>query len=438
MTKTGRATVKSIASYALAGGIKGLCLWFIFILFARNTSTEIAGQFALAIAIVSPTFALLSLNLRVVVATDQQDDYHFFEYQKLRLICSVAAALLSLVLGLLLGFGTGVLLAILVSLIVARLFETNSDIRFGIMQKNNRLDLAALSMILSSVGSALSVLIVFWLTASITTAILVYPIGYIIVFYIVDRPNSRRFLTDDPNEFRIGNLSWNRLGAIALLSAPLGVVFFLLMYRANVPKYALTWFLTKSDVAIFTALVCFVPLFVLPITAANQTLSPRLAKLFAQGKIKKFVRLHSMLFLIAATVSASAILFAVFFGGPVLRYLYGEQYVLPTELLILLAGQSLCFFSGCVGTGLSAMRKFSMQGMLAIVSAIVVTVAAIPLVYYHGLVGACWLPAVDGLTRLVLTSTAYIVLLRQQWTPRHRTPDDQNFAYLATAAKDPR
>ena len=103
--------------------------WVILIFFARMTNQENLGQYALALAIVTPVFAISNLQLRPLYILDvnSEQKYTYTHFYYLRLICSFIALACCLVLGLF--FNVSILVLLLVGLL--KFFESYSDIIYA-------------------------------------------------------------------------------------------------------------------------------------------------------------------------------------------------------------------------------------------------------------------------------------------------------------------
>lgn len=88
-----------------------------FDFFARMTNQENLGQYALALAIVTPIFAVGNLQLRPLYILDvnSEQKYTYTHFYYLRLICSFIALACCLVLGLF--FNVSILVLLLVGLL---------------------------------------------------------------------------------------------------------------------------------------------------------------------------------------------------------------------------------------------------------------------------------------------------------------------------------
>src|SRR5690606_20475603 len=63
--------------------------WGMLVVLAKLGSPSVVGQFAYALAIVSPAILFGNLQLRAILATDIETEYEFGDYVALRLLTSM-------------------------------------------------------------------------------------------------------------------------------------------------------------------------------------------------------------------------------------------------------------------------------------------------------------------------------------------------------------
>src|SRR5262245_666474 len=119
--------------------------WAILSLIAKIGGRETLGQYAWALAVTAPVAMLVHLNLRAVIATDVSHKNAFRDYLSVRLwttgVGVLAIAVLSWVLARSLSMAVVILAAG-----VAQSAENVSDAFYGALQRRQRMDRIALSM----------------------------------------------------------------------------------------------------------------------------------------------------------------------------------------------------------------------------------------------------------------------------------------------------
>ena len=150
-------SLRSGFAWSFAGNVvNGASQWLILALIARFTSVELLGQYALALAVASPIAMLAHMNLRTVLATDVEGEHPLRAYLTARIWVALA------------GLGATAAIAFfwrpfwpvgitIVVLGAALAIESCQDLCYGLMQRNERLDLVAKSMVIRGILVALLV-----------------------------------------------------------------------------------------------------------------------------------------------------------------------------------------------------------------------------------------------------------------------------------------
>ena len=128
-------------------------------------STVTVGRFALASAIASPVIMFASLQLRSVLAADSEDAHEFRDYLAVRLLLLPVAMLV--VMGIALGGYTSAQATAIMLFGLARCIEAVSDIFYGVAQKNDRMDLVAISKVIKGIAALCLFGVTFHLTDSL-------------------------------------------------------------------------------------------------------------------------------------------------------------------------------------------------------------------------------------------------------------------------------
>jgi O-antigen/teichoic acid export membrane protein len=78
--------------------VYALCQFGILSSIAKLGNPTMMGQFALALAISAPIFMFSNMGLRPILATDAGGNYEFSEYLGLRILCSLQAFLVLIII----------------------------------------------------------------------------------------------------------------------------------------------------------------------------------------------------------------------------------------------------------------------------------------------------------------------------------------------------
>src|SRR4051812_26263510 len=89
--------VGNMSSSVIGSGVYSACQWCVLVTIAHLGSRAMLGQYALALAITTPVFALTSLNARAVQASDTAQEYPFRAYLSLRFVTTAVALAIVLI-----------------------------------------------------------------------------------------------------------------------------------------------------------------------------------------------------------------------------------------------------------------------------------------------------------------------------------------------------
>jgi len=167
----------------------------------------------------------------------------------------------------------------------------------------------------------------------------------------------------------------------------MGWVVFVLSLSSNLPRYFLQSTLGEEGLGLFSAVAALPGVLVLVINPLTHSVLPRLARLYADRdrtfwgvmiKSSIFVFVGGLLF-----VWATAIM-----GNQLLRNLYGEPYSGLGWLLVLLGvAATVQNLSTMFGAGLTAMRRFLVQGFASTIYCALTFVLCFELIPRYGLLG---------------------------------------------------
>ena len=143
--------------------------WALLSLLAKLGGGEMLGQYALALAVTAPVVMLSHLNLRAVIATDVTGRHPFGDYLAVRL--GATALGLAAIACARRGRETdGPIALVILAVGIAQSAENVSDAFYGALQRHERMDRIARSMMGRAALSALALGGALWLTGSIVAA----------------------------------------------------------------------------------------------------------------------------------------------------------------------------------------------------------------------------------------------------------------------------
>jgi O-antigen/teichoic acid export membrane protein len=352
---------------------------------AKLGSPSIVGQFTLGLAISAPVFMFTNLQLRAVQATDVNAECSFGDYFTLRLL----ATLLGLItIAALLPFVVSSSAVRLVVLLVAvsKCIECMSDVTAGLLQREEKLKRVAISLMIRGCGSLLVFSLAFVWFRNLALAVTAMCGVWFAVLLFYDVPNVKALIGRQEAFFRFDRRALWRL---AMLGLPLGWVATCASLNVNLPRYFLEHYRGLADQGIYASLAYLVIGVGLIVYALAQSVTTRLASLFAAGNLKQFVRLLTKLSMLGVLLAAIGVPLTLLVGRPLLTLLYRREYADHVGLLALLVGiAGISTIGSFLFCGLTAARAFRAQVPVYLAAMVVVMVAAVLLIPCYGLMGA--------------------------------------------------
>lgn len=389
--------------WTVAGqGIYAAAQWLTVALLARLGSQEAVGQYALGLGLVNPLFLLLGLQLRSVQATDAGEARPFGQYFSLRVLTMGLALAVTVGLAALYPQVAGVILW----LGVVKALEGVSDVTYGLMQRQERLDWVSRSTLLRGVLGLILLAALFATTGSVALGAAGVALAGLAVLTAHDLPLARRLAP--------GGWWTRRIPAdLPRLALPLGVVMGLVSLGSTLPRLFLEHTHGSAAVGVFSALSSVTVVGSLVVVALGTALTTRLAHLFAAGEREGFVRLMLGLSGAAALFGVALILLAVVAGGPLLGLLYGPDYAGEGGTFVWLsAGAALGYLASCAGFAVTAARRFREQLPLFAAVTVILALACAWLVPPLGVTGAAFAGLIGAGAQLMGSGLIVVAALR--------------------------
>jgi len=401
------ASLRHNSAWMLAGNvIYSGCQWAILAALAHLGTKALVGQYVLALAISGPILAFCMLQLRSVQATDARGRYGLGDYLALRCLSmglALAAVLAATVAGGYRGSQGWVILAAGLTAAIDGL----SDIVYGALQRCERLDRVAQSMIIKGLFSLGGAAALFAATRNLPLSILWLAAVRGGVLLAWDLPQAARALgTAERGSAVTIDLRprWDlrRLTALARLALPLGVVMMLLVLNTSIPRYFVERNIDGEALGVFGALGYLSIVGAMMVTALGEAASPRLARYYAEQSSDRFLKLLVWLVVIGVGIAVAGVAVAWIGGSWILTLLYGRDYAQHHALLVwLMVAGGLSNVVSFFGYAITAARYFSVQIPLFALTAATTAVMCWWLVPGLGLIGAAWALAISAGVQLL-------------------------------------
>ncbi|MGH8000074.1 MAG: lipopolysaccharide biosynthesis protein [Brasilonema sp.] len=428
-------TLQHNFSWTFVGNIVyAACQWGMLVVIAKLGSPEIVGQFTLGLAVTAPVLMLTNLQLRDVQVTDVKHQYLFGDYLGLRIVSTVLALLMIVVIILTAGYRWQTSLIILL-VGLAKGFESISDVFYGLLQKHERMDRVAMSMMIKGPLSLLLLGISVYISGSVVWGVLGLAVAWALVLFGYDIRSGAIMLkhsqeTPHSEEPGMQNMTdvlqprweFKTLTKLIWLALPLGIVMMLISLNTNIPRYFIEQHLGDRELGIFAAIAYLMVAGNMVVTALGRSATPRLAKYYAAGNGVAFRTLLLKLVGIAAVLGGTVVLVAFVAGERILTILYQPEYAQHKDLFVwLMVAAAINYISSFLGDGMSAARYFRIQIPLFVLVTSTLAIACLWLLPIYGLRGAAIALIVAAIVQAAMSVGVIIHALHRlhRYTERH-------------------
>lgn len=402
-----RLSVRGNFAWTLTGNlVYGACQWGLLVALAKLADATAVGQFALGLAIAGPLFTLANLNLRAVQITDVRREYFLGDYLGLRVLTTVGGLAAMLVAVIVLNCSLPAALVVL-SVGLVKALESVSDILYGLLQQNERMDYIAVSMMAKGTLSVAVLAALVSLTRGAHWGVLGIAAVWVTVLWIYDRRRCARLHRLPGPALRLPDAS--RLPPLLGLAMPLGIVMLLVQLNVNIPRYFLAHYAGERNLGIYSAMAYPAVAGMALLGALAQASGPRMASCYASGKRREFLTLGTYLAVLGGLLGAGAVAAAWIAGPRILHLLYGSEYAQQAGVFVwLMAAGAAGYLGSCTGYLLTTARYFRVQVLLMGLTCAATTLACAALIPAHGLRGAVF---AQGIGWIVETLTGGGALL---------------------------
>jgi O-antigen/teichoic acid export membrane protein len=395
---------RNVSWLAIAEVVRMICWWGVLIVIGKFLGVAAVGQFGLAMALTAPIMMFMGLGLRKALATDVAGLFPFHFYSSLRLATNGGFAVIALGLAVVLGY-TGDELAVIAVFSVYKVIQAQSDICYGLFQKNLRLDLSARSILIRSLLALVFVTIGITTTDRLIEGLYGLVFAELLVYLFYDRKQLLPFLAQESGAEIVAArhegslrklvstfaLKRRALGSLAVQAFPLGLAGLLGSLQLNLPRLIVEDTLGLSALGYFTAISAFYAAIIRVTNTLGHSASARLALDYRDGKRREYLALLGIMGVAACIVGLSATIVAFTFGGELLGFLFTADYeVYGTIFGLVMIAVWFRLMSNLWQAGIVASRRFWLNVSVHIVVTLVIAVTAPLLVKEYALTGAAW------------------------------------------------
>lgn len=375
---------------------------------AKLGSPADVGQFSLALAVTAPIVVFSQMQLRQIQVTDTRGEFHFGHYLGMRLVAT-ALALAVIVIVALTGAFAASTARVVVLLGISKSFESISDVLHGAIQKQDRMDRIAISLMLRGAVGLFGMGLIFALSGSLQKAALglIAASGTVLLCYDLGAARACRAGRSlqpkwDPRAF----------AALVAKAAPMAGAAGLLSLSAGVPRYLLDASHGQKSVGYYAAVSSSLLMMTFLPNALGQASIARVARHFQAGETWRYLLLASKVTAACLLICAPFAAAGIFWARPLLTALYTAEYASGAGAMSVMILATLFSMLGVAGyLTLVAARQFWLLFANALLILASQGLFGWLLIPRYGLWGAAYAEAgkVAVTTTFLLTSAAYLL-----------------------------
>jgi O-antigen/teichoic acid export membrane protein len=401
--------------------------WAMLVLLAKLSGPELVGLMTIARAITFPPLQFANLNLRTVLASTTSDEFTFRDFFGLRLV-ALPLAFLFIVGVALLGYPP-YNAAIIILVAVAGVFDSVSDVIYGVFQQTENLDRISISRSIQGFGQLAAFVAVMALTRNLLFGVASLAIVSAIVTFAYDlrfakitlhqarREKDKRFTSETSLSLK-PNFDLAILMRLFKHALPMALVLLFIALNFNVPRYFVEYHLGLKMLGIFGAMTALMQAAAMVQSAVGHSTVPRLARYFDEAP-KLYVRLFRKLILIAMCSTLGNIAISLVAGRWLLAVIYKPEFAKEYQAFHwLMVANGIFYLQAALRDAATAAKNYRVQPWIHGIGVLVIALASSILVPSYGLIGASWAVCL-GMLVLVI---GFAVVMRQ--TIRNLSPGE--------------
>lgn len=338
---------------------------FFMIIVTRINGIDDAGIFTIAFSTACILYMIGVYAGRIYQVTDLDKEITNKEYLANRLITSTLIIVLVVIFNFIKGYNLFKSMTFLL-LTLYKSLEAFSDVIYGILQKNEKLEIVGKSLFFKSLISLIIFTLVDIITKNMIISIIFVNIVNITLIIVFDIKKSKKYINFSIKVEKENIIKIFKTGFFVFAVALLGV------YVLNAPKYAIDNYLPNNYQTIFGIIV--MPATVVGLVA-QFIIHPylnELVKLYEEKDLREFKKIIYRLIAIVSIFGIIATLLGYFLGTQVLSCIYGIDlggYKIGLSIIIISA--TLYTIGVIYSSALTTVRETFSQFIIYLIVSIV-------------------------------------------------------------------
>lgn len=381
---------------------------FFMIIVTRINGLKDSGIFTLAFSLACLFCFIGNYEGRVFQVTDVKQDFSNKEYIVHRISSCILMMVTVLIYCLIMKYDA-YKMSVTFALCFMKCCEVFSDVFYGVLQKNDNLELVGKSLFFKSIASILVFVVLDMVTKNLLLSCVGLDLIWLVVLFLYDIPKTKKLIQ---KEEKISLTNIIKLYKDGFFSFS---ILFLAVFLVNAQKYALDGIVAESLQAIFGIVLMPATIISLACQYLLQPILNTIANLYALGQKKEFNILIFKSSLLVLVFGLVCIIGAYLFGIPVLNILYGvniSDYKLC--LILIIVGAIFYSLSTLVSAALTTIRHTFVQFIVYSVTSLFALFVSKLFIINFSLIGASLAYLLCMFIQFLLYLLIYIYIMRKQ------------------------
>lgn len=354
----------------LGTGFNAFNSLFFMIAVTRINGVDNAGIFTIAFSTACIIYIVGVYAGRIYQVTEPDKSITDKEYIINRIITTVSMLILVVLFSVIRGYNI-FKLTIFLLLTTYKALEAFSDVIYGILQKNEKLDIAGKSLFFKSLISVIAFVVIDVITKNMIISIISIILVSLLILIFYDLKNGIKYIDL--------KLSVKKENIIKIFKAGFFTfaISFLGMYVLNAPKYAIDSYLENNYQTIFGIIV--MPATVIGLVA-QFLIHPylnQIVTLYEEKNLKGLNKLSLKLIIYILGVGVVSSILAYFLGTQVLGLIYGlDLSIYKLGLLMIIIASTLYTVGVIYSSILTTVRETFSQFIIYIIMSIFAYIVA--------------------------------------------------------------
>ncbi len=297
---------------------------------------------------------------------------------------------------------------VFIVLALYKALESFSDVLYGVMQKNERLDIVGKSYLIKSILSLIIFLVIDLLTHDIVLSSLSMFTICLLITYVYDYKNVKVFIKIKD---KINNENIKRIFKSGFL---VFIIAFISVFILNIPKYVIDQFLDNESQAIFGIIIMPATVITLFSQFVIYPMLTRINKLCKDNDQKGIFSLVRKMLLLVVGFGILCIIGAYIIGIPILELIYNVKLAdYKIALVIVLLASTISVSAGMLQPILIAIRKNFIQVVLGAITIIIEIILSIIFINNYGINGAVYAYLISMIVNAIMFYIAFYNIIKK-------------------------